>query len=207
MATVRPPAHPLVRAAADDVESGLGEGDRRRQARKARSRRPARRRRARRNLRLFIVEGPIGCALIAPVRGDRMGRRRALDFDKAEAARSSRRSRRRRMHRADKAGRACRSRSGRFAWPRRRDFSVHVFTASGGAVAVLALYAAIERNFAGLFRLARACAFHRRHRRHAGARGEGARNGRHRSTARFSIWWSISSPMCSSRSWLSGGRT
>ena len=27
-------------------------------------------------------------------------------------------------------------------------FSVHLFTASGGAVAVLALYAAIERNFA-----------------------------------------------------------
>ena len=30
-------------------------------------------------------------------------------------------------------------------------FSVHVFTASGGAVAVLALYAAIERNFAACF--------------------------------------------------------
>ena len=30
-------------------------------------------------------------------------------------------------------------------------FSVHVFTASGGAVAVLALYAAIERNFAVCF--------------------------------------------------------
>ena len=30
-------------------------------------------------------------------------------------------------------------------------FSVHVFTASGGAVALLALYAAIERNFAGCF--------------------------------------------------------
>jgi phosphatidylcholine synthase len=30
-------------------------------------------------------------------------------------------------------------------------FSVHVFTASGGAVAVLALYAAIERNFATCF--------------------------------------------------------
>jgi len=30
-------------------------------------------------------------------------------------------------------------------------FSVHLFTASGGAVAVLALYAAIERNFAACF--------------------------------------------------------
>src|SRR5271163_3644610 len=30
-------------------------------------------------------------------------------------------------------------------------FSVHLFTASGGAVAVLALYAAIERNFATCF--------------------------------------------------------
>ena len=30
-------------------------------------------------------------------------------------------------------------------------FSVHLFTASGGAVAVLALYAAIERNFAVCF--------------------------------------------------------
>ena len=30
-------------------------------------------------------------------------------------------------------------------------FSVHVFTASGGAVALLALYAAIERNFAACF--------------------------------------------------------
>jgi phosphatidylcholine synthase len=30
-------------------------------------------------------------------------------------------------------------------------FSVHVFTASGGAVAVLALYAAIERNFSACF--------------------------------------------------------
>jgi phosphatidylcholine synthase len=30
-------------------------------------------------------------------------------------------------------------------------FSVHIFTASGGAVALLALYAAIERNFAGCF--------------------------------------------------------
>jgi phosphatidylcholine synthase len=30
-------------------------------------------------------------------------------------------------------------------------FSVHLFTASGGAVAVLALYAAIERNFASCF--------------------------------------------------------
>ena len=30
-------------------------------------------------------------------------------------------------------------------------FSVHVFTASGGAVAVLALYAAIERNFPSCF--------------------------------------------------------
>lgn len=30
-------------------------------------------------------------------------------------------------------------------------YSVHVFTASGGAVAVLALYAAVERNFAEMF--------------------------------------------------------
>ena len=30
-------------------------------------------------------------------------------------------------------------------------FSVHLFTASGGAVAVLALYAAIERDFAASF--------------------------------------------------------
>jgi len=30
-------------------------------------------------------------------------------------------------------------------------FSVHIFTASGGAVALLALYAAIERNFAACF--------------------------------------------------------
>src|SRR5208283_4875299 len=30
-------------------------------------------------------------------------------------------------------------------------FSVHIFTASGGAVAVLALYAAIERNFSACF--------------------------------------------------------
>ena len=48
-------------------------------------------------------------------------------------------------------------------------FSVHVFTASGGAVALLALYAAIERDFPRLFRLARPGAVHRRHRRHAGA--------------------------------------
>ena len=30
-------------------------------------------------------------------------------------------------------------------------FSVHILTASGGAVAVLALYAAIERNFTSMF--------------------------------------------------------
>ena len=54
-------------------------------------------------------------------------------------------------------------------------FSVHLFTASGGAVAVLALYAAIERNFAACFAWP-AGLVHRRNRRHAGAGRAGARH-------------------------------
>jgi phosphatidylcholine synthase len=73
------------------------------------------------------------------------------NFDKAGGARSSQRVGRRVIvaQRRTGQGMSIEKRPVRVA--RAAGFSVHVFTASGGAVAVLALYAAIERNFPTCF--------------------------------------------------------
>jgi phosphatidylcholine synthase len=99
---------------------------------------------------LVIVDSPLGfrkCALRALM----IGETARPNFDKAEAARSSQRRFSRAFAGGGRVGQGMSIEKRPVDVASAAGFSVHLFTASGGAVAVLALYAAIERHFAVCF--------------------------------------------------------
>ena len=83
-------------------------------------------------------------------------------------------------------------------------FLVHIFTALGAALGLLALFAAVRDEWAMMFLWLGAGPAGRRHRRHVCARRCTWPNGCRAGPATRSTWWSISSPTFScppTRSW------
>ena len=160
-------------AAADDVEPGLGHAEGRGQPRQPRPRDQDVRGRAREAHRHWSSSGLPAAILASADFAFAIWETAPCNFDKAEAIRSSQR-RRASESRGRRTGQGMSIEKRPVDVASAAGFSVHLFTASGGAVAVLALYAAIERHFADLLRLAWARLFHRRNRRHAREGGKGA---------------------------------
>ncbi len=144
-------ARSLGRAATDDAETRLREAKGCRQPRKPRACNQDVRAASRRLIAVgHRSVSPHASLAIARWLSLRPGRRRRATLIRRSSIRSSRRRiRRESAERRTGQGMSIEKRPVDVASA--AGFSVHLFTASGGAVAVLALYAAIERNFATSF--------------------------------------------------------